>query len=82
MGKTLEQRIAAKEAELARLKERQRRERNKRLILIGIAAEKAAQADPKFYQLLSEAAQAHLKPEDQAKTGLTDRYGNPLPLSI
>ena len=80
MAKTLEQRIAAKEAELARLRERKKRDRNKRLILIGIAAEKASAADPSFNDQLVAAAQAHLTPSDQEKTELKDRYGCPLPL--
>ena len=79
MAKTLEQRIAAKEAELQRLKERKKRDRNKRLILIGIAAEKAAAADPSFNDLLVSAAQKYLTPSDLEKTELCDRYGNPLP---
>lgn len=76
---TLQQRIARKEAELARLKESERKARNKRLILIGIVAEKVALKDGAFNAALVAAARQHLSPTDLEKSGLVDRcYGKPV----
>ena len=64
---TLDQRIAQKEAELARLKERGRKDRNKRLILLGIVAEKAAAENSSFRELLLSSARRNLNSSDFEK---------------
>lgn len=71
---TLEQRIAQKEAQLARLKERERTARNKKLILLGIIAEKAITNDDKLRTYFNDAAQRYLNKRDQEK--IMNRYGS------
>lgn len=71
---TLEQRIAQKEAQLARLKERKRASRNKKLILLGIIAEKAITNDDKLRTYFNDAAQRYLNKRDQEK--IMNRYGS------
>lgn len=81
MARTLEQRVAAKEAELARLKERVKRNQNSRLILIGTVAEKVAATNGPFNAALIAAARESLSSKQLKKAALEDRYGNPvLPL--
>lgn len=70
---TLEQRIAQKEAELSRLKERKRASRNKKLILLGIVAEKSIKNDEQFKAYFADAAQRYLSASDLKK--VTNRYG-------
>lgn len=71
---TLEQRIAQKEAQLARLKERERTARNKKLILLGIIAEKAITNDDNLRTYFNDAAQRYLNKRDLSK--ISNRYGS------
>ena len=81
MARTLEQLVAAKEAELARLKERVKRNQNSRLILIGAVAEKVAATNGSFNAALIAAARESLSSKQLKKATLEDRYSNPvLPL--
>ncbi|MGQ7020055.1 hypothetical protein ACOKR6_17110 [Vibrio cholerae] len=72
---TLEQRIKRAEQQLQKLKTQDRRTRNQRLILIGLAAESAAEKNANFRDVLAQHARSVLKPADFKKCEFKNRYG-------
>lgn len=68
MPRTIDQRIAAKEAELIRLRAKQRANENGQKIIVGAMVINAAKEDPRMRRwLLDEAAKAVTREADQRR---------------
>jgi hypothetical protein len=66
-SRTIEQRIAEKEAELARLREQKRKEENGQKIILGGLLLNAAKTEPRIRDWLLKTAQEHITREVDKK---------------